>query len=337
MAFYPSSPDMTSATPIVITPGKRMQLDFALSRTPFYRISGTVTGANPINLMVQLWSADGTALGGLQVNRQTGAFQSIGVPAGSYTLRAQVPVGIGSNRPNSRDWKIAQIALNVNSDITNLRLVVAQAPAIQVNCRVVSASSQPQGDDYQPIIMRFLPADGSGIINFRFGPRLELEGPQDQPKLVIRGGEPGRYSVEFDPNGDLYVASATFGNTDLLREDLVIGDEPPADAIEVVLHDGPARLNVNVTGADAKDGATVFLVSDDFPNVIQAVGSVPNGDAQFWRLAPGSYRIFALDNASDLEYRRPGVLDEFLSGASSVTIGENQQASVTVPLIHREN
>jgi hypothetical protein len=337
MAFYPSSPDMTWATPIIITPGKRMQIDFALSRAPFYRISGTVTGANPINLMVQLWSADGTALGGLQVNRQTGAFQSIGIPPGSYTLRAQVPVGVSSNRPNARDWRIAQLVLNVNSDITNLHLVVAQAPAIQVNCRVVSASPQPQGEDYQPIALRFLQVDQTGIVNFGFGPRLELEGPQDQPRLVIRGGEPGRYSIEFDPNGDFYVASATFGNTDLLREDLVIGDEPPAGAIELVLHDGPGRLNVNVTGVGAKNGATVFLVSDEFPNVIQAVGSVPNGDAQFWRLAPGSYHVFALDNASDLEYRRSGALDQFLSSASSVTIGENQRASVTVPVIHREN
>jgi hypothetical protein len=336
-AFYPSSPDMASATPIVITPGKRMQADFSLPRQQFYRVSGTLIGIPPNrNLSIQLWSADGATANGVQLNRQTGVFRSNFVAPGSYVLYA---ISQGPPEPGqvgTRDVLSAQLSLNVNSEITNLHLALAPAPAIPVNFLVDSAS-KPQGPRYEPVHIQFYSLDKPAPMNGNFVPRMMLTGSQDDPQTVIRGGQPGRYGIEFYPRGDFYIASATFGNVDLLRDDFVIGDEPAAGAMEIVLHDGPGTLHVKVSLPPADVGLTVFLVPDDFPNLLQTTRTDSGGMAQFANLTPGSYRVFALDRAEDLEYRKPGTLQEFLSGASRVTISENQTASVTVPLIRREN
>jgi hypothetical protein len=39
--FYPGVPDLSSANAIEITPGKRVEINLALSLQPFYRVSGT--------------------------------------------------------------------------------------------------------------------------------------------------------------------------------------------------------------------------------------------------------------------------------------------------------
>ena len=83
----------------------------------------------------------------------------------------------------------------------------------------------------------------------------------------------------------------------------------------------------------------VFVYSEGAPRLLQANWSSPPLDSrpptvQFRNLAPGAYRVFALDDPGDLEWRRPGALDEFLSSATTITLGPGEQGQLQVQVIH---
>lgn len=337
VAFYPSVPDMASASPIVITPGRHVLVDFSLRREPFYRVSGRITGFAALpNLSVTLFGADGVTVFGAPVNRRTSEFQFNSVSPGSYVLRA-IAQGAQQTAPRPPEIYSARIALTVDRDISNISLSLAPQSMIEVNCRIDSTSYQQAGGGC-PLSMQFSPLDklwapgmGNGI------PQVSYTRTGEESRLEVRAGDPGHYAVNFQTNGNYYVASATFANIDLLRQDFVIGDESPGGSIEIVLREGASQLRAQVAAPLGEQDAMVFAVPEDSPNAVQVTRSGPSGNAQFWSLAPGAYKVFAVDRADDLEYRKPGALDQFLGSATRVTIGENQQASVTAPLIHREN
>ena len=77
-AFYPGVPDLASAAPIEITPGKHAEINLTLSSQPFYRVSGTISGHlqnQGINL--EIINAAGQPMqSGLQFDPAKGVFRT---------------------------------------------------------------------------------------------------------------------------------------------------------------------------------------------------------------------------------------------------------------------
>jgi len=330
-SYYPSGQDLSSATAIAVTPGKRIEADFVLSRKPFYRVSGTVSGYAPgQNVSIQFFSALGSrSFGGAGANIQTGVFQSNLMPSGSYILQAT------SYDPRSNETFFARLSVNVNSDISNLHLILAPTRTITINCHVDWAHP-PNTENSQPAMVRFSPADQAPNV-WPSRPWVQMDGPPGQQKLVVRNLEPGTYRVQIQPNGPLYMVSATYGNVDLLRDDLVIGSDSTAQTIEIYLHDDPGSIKGSVQSPGDRSGAVVFMVPEEFPKLLQMIFANRDGNFQVSGLAPGWYRIFALDNVDGLEFRNPEALQGYLSAAAVVTVVAGQRASVAVGLLHREN
>jgi hypothetical protein len=331
---YPSGQELSAATPIVITPGKRVEADFVLSRKPFYRVSGSVSGyARGQNVGIQFFATSGSrTVGGAGADSQTGAFQSNFMPSGSYILRAT------SYDPRSNETFFARLSVNMNSDISNLHVSLAPSRTIPINCHVDWAHP-PNTENSQPAMVQVSPADqdpanGTSWPNV---PNVQMDGPPGQQKLVVRNLEPGRYRVQIRPNGPLYLVSATYGNVDLLRDDLVIGSGSTAQTIEIYLHDDPSVITGSVQFPGERSGAVVFVVPEEFPKLLQMTFTNRDGNFQVSGLAPGAYRIFALDNADSLEFRNPEALQNYLAAANLITVLAGQRASVAVGLIHREN
>jgi uncharacterized protein (DUF2141 family) len=151
-----------------------------------------------------------------------------------------------------------------------------------------------------------------------------------QQSLSFENIQPGKYSLEVTPNGSLYVQSARCGDTDLLRDDLIITADLRLPPLEIVVRDDGASLNVSLPDPQAK--GTVLLVPDQLPRQVKT--GFASGQLQFSGLAPGEYSVIALDNAEGLEYTNPEALSPYMSSAAHVTLGPKQNSTVTLQVTH---
>lgn len=162
----------------------------------------------------------------------------------------------------------------------------------------------------------------------------------DDDTIAIENVAPGTYHATFNPFGNLYVASARCGTTDLLRDNLVVSQSAAQEPIEIVLRDDGGKLKVTVTSdgqpVAPSQGSMLILPEHGAPfTPSQQIYS--EGVLTFQNLAPGSYSILAFDSLNDLEYSNPDALDPYMSHAAHFDITPNQEATVSLELIKRDS
>ena len=333
--YYPSGQDRAIASPIEITPGKHFEVHLSLARQPFYQISGTVDGLNAgDSLTYQIQGAFGTNNGAFGLNQKTGIFRTNYMPSGAYKIKLTARDVRNPPSPVDLTQRTAHADVNLSGNTTPT-VTLAPVKTIAINFRLDFTTQQnnPQFVPAWPTLYSTDPFAGSNVIQPFNSPRLE--GTQ---KLALRDLDPGRYQLEFRSNGpNFYVASATFGHVDLLRDDLVIGSDLDSDTIEVYVREDGGTLKAVVSQSGDKSRISVIVVSEEYPRNVQLSLTSQEGAAYFFGLAPGVYKVFALDNADGLEYRAPRALDNFLLRASEVNVPAKHEASVTIPVLHREN
>jgi hypothetical protein len=324
-AFYPVGRNLGSATPIKIDPGKHVQADFSLSREPFYRVSGTIVG----NLQSQGWSV---SLGndsiensqtGARVDPRTGSFQSGWLPPGPYTLRASSQDASGHSSSGS-------LRLNVTTNISNIRLVLEPSISISVSFRLDTSQRFP--DNFIPGQVVLFSKERS-LRNYPIF--VGQEGPPGKESLVAKDLQPGAYSVEINTRDPWYVQSATYGLTDLLRDDLVVANGTVRQ-IEIVLRDDGANLNGAIVADGQKSPGALLLIPERAPNHPKEIFAGPDGSFGLNGIAPSNYKVLAFDRIDDLDYTNTEALRNYLVKAQSLSLAPNQKAVITVELTRRE-
>jgi Carboxypeptidase regulatory-like domain len=352
-AYYPGVSDVSGASAIEVHAGSTTVADLTLRKEKAYRVSGVVTGLLPNqNAQVELLGPDGENLPEQSAVRGDGnTFELRRVPAGSYTLKvvsqqrmnpgaagsSVVFTGsMGQGAPRMPQVYTGSIPLNVSGDLTNVSVSVQPAATIPVVVRTDFTNKQSDNEGtsgslgnsrrYQQYVMLHLVrTDGQRGDNYS-----QMSGPAESMSLSIQNVEPGRYHVEFMPMGNNYVRSATYNNTDLLRDDLVVagGDSQP---IEVVVRDDAASL----TGtARCEDSQCWVLIVPDGNAAIQPRQAFVNPQGSFEQagLAPGSYRIYAFDRLDGIEYTNPEAMKAYGAHAETVVLTAGQKAQVNVDL-----
>jgi hypothetical protein len=169
-----------------------------------------------------------------------------------------------------------------------------------------------------------------------------VEGQSGQQTLIFRNVEPGRYSARIDPNGPWYVASAEYGQTNLLTDDLVITAGAPAQELRITLRNDSAELTCTLNiSEDMTHPATVIAIPQGAakasPRMMTVASSRarPGNPTEFGLgpLAPGEYLVFAFDHIDNVEYSNPEALQNYSSGAAHITLSANQHAKVALELI----
>jgi hypothetical protein len=346
--FYPGVPDLSSATAIEITPGKHAEINLSVSSQPFYRISGTVSGYSPEQgVSIQMVSASGQPIGaGFEFDEARGTFRSSWVPAGVCTITAE------SQNPKTNQQSYGSRSLNVTADLTGVHLALLPSATIPLNIRLEATRNETQTD--------------TGTHFFSSGGRNQLRAPQytparvlltpqqhvftqqqqysesvtdEDPTPAIRNVPPGVYSVQVNPNWPWYVQSARSGSADLLEQSLTVAPGGANQPIDVVLRDDFASLEGSLTFDAESEFATVILISaDSSSNVAQqrrnAIVMKTAPSFQIPQLAPGDYKILAVNNPDELEYGNPEVLRKYLSKARDVSLVPNQKAKVELEVVH---
>jgi hypothetical protein len=342
-AYYNGAPDVASASPLQLNPGQRSEANFSLIEVAIYRLSGIVSGyAANQGVGLQVLDQSGMQVPvDVEFNTENGRFDVRGLPAGSYVLKA-----ISQSGPNQNVR--AEVRFNLAGDLHNLHLALLPAIAIPV---IVSMDSEPSAERWRrpgtgsypsgpPVAVRLI-GNGPGATDVF----ASFEGQPDQQKLIFRSVDPGRYSAVIDAQGSSYVASAEYGQTNLLTDDLVISAGAPAQSLNIALRNDSASLAGTVQVPEGwTHPVSVIAISEDAAKRSPRVGNYfPTRDnraepTQFnlGALAPGNYLVFAFDHLDDVEYSNSDVLQKYTSLAAHVTLLPNQRAHVTLELIRAE-
>jgi hypothetical protein len=331
LVYYPGVPDVSSASPIQLSPGQQTEADFSLSVVPVYQLSGTVTGYLPEQgVGIQIFNPSGDEVQlPTSFNMESGAIHVDNVPAGSYIVRAFCQTVAQTLR--------AEVRVNVASNPESLRLVLGPAISIPVVVRMESRSSSNlaaagtnpnQGS--QPVSVRL-------ISNETASPEVDstpVQQGQGRGALMLQNVDSGTYAVDVAAQAPWYVQSATYGQTNILYDDLLAATGGPSYPIEIVLRDDSASIAGTIKSSDGNvSQATIIVLSQPASRITPKTAQAGSGGFNVAGLAPGEYLVFAFDQVDGMEYSNSDVLRGYASEAAHITLSPNQNAQVVVDLI----
>lgn len=353
-AFYPGVKDIASAVPLKILPGRMVQATLSLKREPFVQLSGTVSGYTPDEqITVSLEDPFGVSAS-LEIvfDRTTGAFHTQWVPPGVYTISSQSAVAVVVDEGNAvsiasqssatgpsgftRAPTTTFASLRVNATTSQSNLHLALQPTIEIPV-VVHGLPTSNDESLQPVppALVLLPKEPFLHPNPNVGAQPISLNPQPTGDFhaVFAGLMPGTYELEIAPqqNAAYYAESATWGSTDLLREDLILDSSGSIPPIQMTVRDDGATLNGKVHFGDIPLPAQVVLLTDK-PRAPVFLPVSSDGIFSISGLAPGAYRIFAVDSSADFDYQDPAFLAKISSKIQEVTLAPKQSASINLGL-----
>jgi hypothetical protein len=225
--------------------------------------------------------------------------------------------------------------------VTNLRVALTEAPAIQVQLNVLRNGTGEQPATAGQFVVTATQAAQSPDQMSDEGMVNELATGQYPGPLAGQSVPPGAYWVHTmaTPNG--YCESAfTAGGANLAREPLLVGQAGVQGVLGLTVRDDCAKLNLSLpeTLDGTKPGEekfySVFAVPDfDSTGNVPAVTLRPSsgGIITLNGLTPGNYHVYTLEGNASFEYRNPGALAAHPSQAVTLSPGATAELVVQVP------
>lgn len=307
--FFPNALDATSAQPLDLKAGQTAIADFTLTPASGFRITGTIAPGVP-SLFVNVQDSDGTQINApLQFDPKSAKFSLSFVPAGVWRLEFTYNEAEGHNL-------FATQTVTVDShDVKGLRIGLQPLPSVFVN--VVNGSAQI-----------LLQSTDQRWTSGSFGDMgVTADGSHASPV------SPGNYRVLGNASGNRCIASLTFGNIDLTREDLMVAPGSQPQPINVTLREDCASLRVAVHSPNQNAKATIVLIAASHAMGPLTAQLDPTGSYVFTDLSPGEYQVYAFSSIDGLEYANPEAMREF--SEPQITLAPNQRADITLDVIAR--
>lgn len=330
--YYPNATTVDQATLMSLAPGEnRASVNIQLIAKPTVRLSGQLLGPDgPLPLTpFRLNRAGGTyatEYPGLEaasgVTDARGQFVLLGVPRGSYILRAEVsrPAVTPGARPTRMSGEHA------------LTIGGADVADVVVNVRpgaTVSGHVEVRGN--QPIAATSLMVSFRGL-DRGFGGELRVDGNYRFSTAL----PPGRYLVMVSaPSG---ICSATSGGKDVSDEVLAVADQNITDIV-VVCGDPSTRISGTVHNdrGQPDPGARVAVFSmnrrfwsgpDYRPRRNASVVVRADGTYDVKDLPPGEYFVAAMPDMDIAEWELPSVRDKLIPSAVRITVASGESRVV---------
>jgi hypothetical protein len=347
--YYPSATDFASASTIQLTAGQTFQGDFSLVRQPYYPVKIPVTNTEQN--------------GGMNVTvlpqGQRGPGYSLGYNRGRDVIEGQLPNGkyLVEAATFGPDFSMSgSVNLTVGgAPAEGPAMVLARNNSISVNVKEEFNTAEGHSSGSS--------SDGKHMyaIHGLHGPRLDLQigvaaaddfGPQgsgsirepagaNDDSLLLENIAPGRYWLRLHASRG-YVASATMGGKDLLRESLVV--VPGANAtIEITMRDDNAELEGTLIGVPATPAGSGRSSSQGFVYCIPLPESsgqfleIPtsfDGRFEYRMVAPGVYRVIAFGSPQqDIPYRDAEAMKAYETNGQIVHFAAGQKVTLQLQVI----
>jgi hypothetical protein len=342
--YYPSATDFVSASTIQLMAGQTFQADFSLVRQPYYPVKIPVTNMDQDGLTITV-----------SLHGPRGPGYSLGYNRGKGVIEGQLPNG---------KYLVEAATFGPNSSASgSVNLTVAGAPAEGPALVLARNSSFPLNvkEEFtsQVIASRMISA-GDGHISTAHGPRFDAQivaEPMDYfggqrmtfPRHVTGANDdslvldlpPGQYWLRVRPFRG-YVASASMGGTDLLREPLVVVTGA-ATPIEITMRDDTAELSGSLLGVAAttvdpsRSGTQSFIYCiplTDNPGRLLELSVSSDGKFDIQGVAPGVYRVIAFSRQQrDIPYRDAEAMKAYEMKGQIVHFAAGQKVTLQLQVI----
>jgi hypothetical protein len=285
-------------------------------------VRGTVAPFHP-GAFVRLEDANGNDAGiSAGINGQSGRFLLAGVPAGAWRIVGQDEQLSGEETVEVNSADVTNLMLHLEA-LSNLPVEIVGAepgetPVLPL--RLIRDDNTMQDSGFGPTEYGAMPVNGTGETG-------------KIPALQFANVAPGHYVLRAQSSGPgNCIDSVRFGNSDVERDGISVVPGQASQPIRVFMRSDCASVQVKLARPEEAQTAWVLLLSDNpvFELMTNVSGS---GMIQFPSLAPGKYRLYAFEDAENLEYSNPQVLSAF--EAREVTLNSNQKAEVTLDPVKR--
>jgi protocatechuate 3,4-dioxygenase beta subunit len=341
--YFPNSNDEQNAQPVGVAAGGNLgSIDISLTPLRTRRIRGVVIDGEtgqPIAAtpgyaasIQTIPAADGpTSI----VNQTSGAFDvqvtqasvALTVAAPSRTGRVEIPAG--------------------ESDLEGIRIIVTGGFKLSGQVRFESLAPgdrDPRFAETRVMLRSSPPA-------YTLSPPPESGVPDANGNFTIQSATPGDYRVNLTPiltNGptaaapaslqNAYVKSIRLGDTDILRDGLHLGSEPPIEPLIILLGTNPGSLSGSVVNDNRQPASevTVTLVPDADQrlraDLYRSTATDAMGKFKFERIPPGSYKLFAWEE-TDGAWQDPQFIRLYEDIGKSVIVGDGASLESSLTLI----
>jgi hypothetical protein len=335
--FYPNAADDASAAPVIVGPGQQVTgIIIPMRKGDVYQVQGSVLLAAsnwamsgisvrllPRDTGMDSVSATVSGMGSGNV-KPDGSFVLVGVEPGAYDLIA-TPV-------NGQLEALGRIPVDVGSaNVKDVVLTVGERLQFAGTVRV----EEQEKADLKAVRVTLKPEG------------LQLNNPSAAPaadgSLKFEAVPRAKYAFSFSglPEGT-YVKSIRSGGQDVLNLGLDLTQAESSGSVEVVLSPSAAVVEGVVKDGDNPSPLQyVSLVPDPLrperSDLLRTVVSDQSGRFSVKGVAPGSYRIYALEESLPSSvFTDPRFWAQFGSKSTRVKLGQSDRTQVDAPLIKAE-
>lgn len=336
--YYPGGGEPTAAAAIELDAGQTVQADIEIQGKPYHQVRIPVGNAdlnNGFSVTVEGQQGSRFELG---FNSNEQRIEGM-LPAGSYTVQAT------TYGPNSMSGSVSIRVSDAPAQGPTLVLAPNTNIPIQVKEEFGDSSSNSSGTW----------SDGKHTYALQ-GPRLYLQArlesveeiephgvalrpptPPDDQSLALEGVPPGRYWLRVSTSRG-YIASATMGSLDLLRQPFTVssGSSVP---IEITMRDDGGELEGTISSAGEQSSgpgsasaprAFVYCVPmPDSAGQFQPLVVSEDGKFNAQMMAPGDYRILAFSVPQpNLPYRDAEAMKTYESLGQVVHLSAGEKTTV---------
>ena len=319
----------TSSSPFIhLHSGEETHLDLHPQLRHTYpvnlRIEGLPLQSTP-NIVAM--SEDGSRINLFAERSLAPGTQRITLPNGSYTLSA---------RAGDQDaLEMAETNVTVsNAELSGVVLNFMPVPSIPVSISVdpTTATTSDNSNASPPSLNQL----GLFLQNLQADP----ESGSGQVSLVTRNGGSfftvpfGTYRLKARSGNQWYIKSATYGNTDLLQNELVSAPGAGGAAIRLVVSNDSGTVQGTTSLGSTAAGAWIYMVSTT-PSLTPIISMRSREDGSFSnsRIPPGSYRVLALEQPRQIDFSDPAVAAPFSARMQSTTVEVGMKSSVSLDIV----
>jgi hypothetical protein len=266
---------------------------------------------------VILESADGGRFAvPVRLNRRTGQFAMLGVPAGSYKLVFR------TYSRSEDDSYYAEKQIGVEADVTGVK--IDPQPLAPIPVKIVQPA-ETQGSAVGSARVQLAAENGT---NNSYWARTLPHGGMEIPAVP-----PGTYHAAVNVFGPACLGTISSGPADLGSQDLTVSAGSAPQPITVTLRNDCATLSGVVHTDGPKAPVKVLVIPESGAAEPKIIGTAPEAQFSIKGFTPGDYRVYAFSTLDGLEYTNPEALRDF--DAQAITLSPDQTTSVSLNLIVR--
>lgn len=248
----------------------------------------------------------------------------IQLPQGTYTLTARM-----MSDPDAPEQADTTVTVP-DHDISGVVLQFFPVPAIPVEL-VVDGSSM--SDNTPPNLAQMgltLQSEQADPDRSDSSVRLTTRRNQSYVFLV----PPGSYQLAARNGVSWYVKSASYGDSDLLQQQLVVAPGAAGTPIRIVVSDEMGGLQGTVKLNGDPSACWVYLIPGNAGvQTVYTTRSNSTGSYTFAHLPPGSYQAVAFERRHSADYRNPESLSPFSGQTHSVSINPGDKPTLNLDAV----